>query len=228
VVQQTALSPTVQKISGHRLTQALLCLMLCTDPCSTKLWPVWPRFSEWGPQRGPADSHIPIGQPTCQHTACQCFSHVHAHTNACEIYADLSHVSTEKIFPPSKKTCLSISAVTNFFVVKCTWQKNVRTTGCFGSIFVSWNRLTGEAAMPHPWRHSRPGCCAAWAAGGQPCPWQGLGQHGLWAPFQPRPAILWIYSRLIVLPQLQRTFPVMLVELHQWQTYLKIPLCKYR
>jgi len=36
----------------------------------------------------------------------------------------------------------------------------------------------GEAVVPHPWRHSRPGWMVPWAAsagGGKPCPWQWVG-----------------------------------------------------
>ena len=53
-----------------------------------------------------------------------------------------------------------------------------------------YNRLPRDAVMPHPWRCSRPGWMgpwAAWAGGGQPCPWQGLKIEDLWGPFQPKP-----------------------------------------
>jgi len=71
-------------------------------------------------------------------------------------------------------------------------------------------QLPKEAVVPHPWRHSRPGWMgpwAAWAGGGQPCPWKGLGLGGLWGPFQPKPSyysIIWFYNPKLVDAQLGR------------------------
>ena len=58
------------------------------------------------------------------------------------------------------------------------------------TVVVPLTQLPREAVVPHPWRHSRPGWIglwAAWAGGGQPCPWEGLGWCGLWGRFQPKP-----------------------------------------
>ena len=61
--------------------------------------------------------------------------------------------------------------------------------------------LPRELWVPHPCRHSRPGGMgpwAAWAGGGQPCPWLGVALGGLWAPLQPEPfCVLWYLFHLI-------------------------------
>ena len=79
-----------------------------------------------------------------------------------------------------------------------------------------------EAVVPHPWRRSRPGWMgpwAAWADGGQPCPWQGLGPRGLWAPSNPNHlVILWkclwkspLLLRWSQVPSVGRTFKFWLI-----------------
>jgi len=57
-----------------------------------------------------------------------------------------------------------------------------------------------ELRVPHPCRHSRPGGMgpwAAWAGGGQPCPWPGVALGGLWAPLHPQP----FYGSMIAVTQ---------------------------
>jgi len=50
--------------------------------------------------------------------------------------------------------------------------------------------------VPHPWRHSRLGWTepwAAWSAGWQPCPWQGVGTAWVLSSL-PTQAVLWFYD----------------------------------
>jgi len=52
--------------------------------------------------------------------------------------------------------------------------------------------LLREAVVPHPWRYWRPGWMgpwAAWAGGGQPCPW-----HGVGTGWPCNPIIIWVYE----------------------------------
>ena len=53
-------------------------------------------------------------------------------------------------------------------------------------------QLPREAVVPCPeklevLKARLDGALGSWVAGGQPCPWHGVGLSGLWGPFQPKP-----------------------------------------
>ena len=54
-------------------------------------------------------------------------------------------------------------------------------------------QLPGEAVVPHPWRHSRPGWMGPWAAelvGGSPAHGTGRGWVGFGVPSNPNHSVI--------------------------------------